>query len=102
MHQRTAVRYKGSVTHRFPALIAAPPAVLGQLWLPGARLFDGIGAALRENTAVLIEDSVIRRVADDREALARSKRARGPRIASGWCCSKAFPSSARPSPVIYP
>jgi imidazolonepropionase-like amidohydrolase len=55
------------VTHRFPALIAAPPAARGRLWLTGARLFDGTGGPLRENTAVLIEDGVIRRVADDRE-----------------------------------
>src|SRR5581483_6568797 len=32
-----------------------------------ARLFDGTGAPLRDDTAVLIEDGVIRRVADDRE-----------------------------------
>src|SRR6266568_2407860 len=55
------------VTHRFPALIAAPPPAGGRLWLTGARLFDGTGAPLRENTAVLVEDGVIRRVADDRE-----------------------------------
>jgi imidazolonepropionase-like amidohydrolase len=56
------------VTHRFPALIAAPAPAQGRLWLTGARLFDGTGAALRENTAILVEDGVIRRVADDREA----------------------------------
>jgi imidazolonepropionase-like amidohydrolase len=55
------------VAHRFPALIAAPAPEEGRLWLTGARLFDGTGAALRENTAILIEDGVIRRVADDRE-----------------------------------
>ena len=55
------------VTHRFPALIAAPAPEEGRLWLTGARLFDGTGAALRENTAILVEDGVIRRVADDRE-----------------------------------
>jgi imidazolonepropionase-like amidohydrolase len=60
------------VAHRFPAPIAAPPPARGRLWLTGARLFDGSvpsgnGAPLRENTAVLIEDGVIRRVADDRE-----------------------------------
>ncbi len=55
------------VTHRFPALIAAPPPAGGRLWLTGARLFDGTGAPLRENTAILVEDGVIRRVADDRE-----------------------------------
>ena len=56
------------VTHRFPALIAAPAPAPGRLWLTGARLFDGTGATLRENTAILVEDGVIRRVADDREA----------------------------------
>ncbi len=56
------------MTHRFPALIAAPPPAQGRLWLTGARLFDGSGAPLRENTAILVEDGVIRRVADDREA----------------------------------
>jgi imidazolonepropionase-like amidohydrolase len=56
------------VTHRFPALIAAPPPAQGRLWLTGARLFDGTGTSLRENTAILVEDGVIRRVADAREA----------------------------------
>ena len=56
------------MTHRFPALIAAPPPARGRLWLTGARLFDGTGTPLRENTAILVEDGVIRRVADDREA----------------------------------
>jgi imidazolonepropionase-like amidohydrolase len=55
------------VAHRFPALIAAPAAAQERIWLTGARLFDGTGAALRENTAILVEDGVIRRVADDRE-----------------------------------
>jgi imidazolonepropionase-like amidohydrolase len=50
------------MAHRFPALIAAPPAGRGRLWLTGARLFDGTGAPLRENAAVLVEDGVIRRV----------------------------------------
>jgi imidazolonepropionase-like amidohydrolase len=56
------------VAHRFPALIAAPAPAEGRLWLTGARLFDGTGAPPRENTAILVEDGVIRRVADDREA----------------------------------
>jgi imidazolonepropionase-like amidohydrolase len=55
------------VAHRFPALIAAPPPAHGRLWLTGARLFDGTGAPPRPDTAVLVEDGVIRRVADDRE-----------------------------------
>jgi imidazolonepropionase-like amidohydrolase len=49
--------------HRFPALIAAPPAAAGQLWLTGLRLFDGTGGPLRDNVAVLVEDGAIRRVA---------------------------------------
>jgi len=61
------LRYNKSVTHRFPALIAAPPPAPGRLWLTGAQLFDGTGAPLRPDTAVLIEDGVIQRVADDRE-----------------------------------
>ncbi len=61
------MRYNKNVTHRFPALIAAPPAARGRLWLTGARLFDGTGGPLREDSAVLIEDGIIRRVADDRE-----------------------------------
>jgi len=55
------------VTHRFPALIAAPASASGRLWLTGARLFDGTGAPLRESTAILVEDGIIRRVADARE-----------------------------------
>ena len=55
------------MAHRFPALIAAPAPAPGRLWLTGARLFDGTGAPLRENTAILVEDGVIRRIADDRE-----------------------------------
>jgi imidazolonepropionase-like amidohydrolase len=55
------------VAHRFPALIAAPAPARGRLWLTGARLFDGSGGPLRADTAVLVEDGVIQRVADDRE-----------------------------------
>ena len=35
------------MTHRFPALIAAPAPAEERLWLTGARLFDGTGGALR-------------------------------------------------------
>jgi len=49
--------------HRFPALIAAPAAAEGRIWLTNARLFDGTGAPLREHTAILVEDGIIR-VAD--------------------------------------
>ncbi len=55
------------MAHRFPALIAAPPAAQGRLWLTGARLFDGTGAPLRDNAAVLVEDGIIRRVGDAAE-----------------------------------
>ena len=55
------------MTHRFPALIAAPAPASGRLWLTGARLFDGTGAPLRESTAILVEDGIIQRVADSRE-----------------------------------
>jgi len=52
------------VAHRFPALIAAPAPARGRLWLTGARLFDGTGAAVREGAAVLVEDGIIRHVGD--------------------------------------
>ncbi len=55
------------MAHRFPALIAAPPAAQGRLWLTRARLFDGTGAPLRDHTAILVEDGIIRRVTDARE-----------------------------------
>jgi imidazolonepropionase-like amidohydrolase len=49
---------------RLGALIAAPPAAPGRLWLTNARLFDGTGAAVRDGAAVLIEDGEIARVGD--------------------------------------
>jgi imidazolonepropionase-like amidohydrolase len=52
------------VAHRFPALIAAPAPAQGRLWLTGARLFDGTGAAVREGAAVLVEAGIIRHVGD--------------------------------------
>jgi imidazolonepropionase-like amidohydrolase len=55
------------VAHRFPALIAAPAAGEGRIWLTNARLFDGTGAPLREHAAVLVEDGIIRRVTDAAE-----------------------------------
>lgn len=48
--------------HRFPALIAAPPPASGRLWLTGATVFDGTGAAPAPGSAVLVEDGVIRAV----------------------------------------
>jgi len=62
------------VTHRFPALIADPPAAPGRLWLTGARLFDGTGSAVRDGAAVLIEDGVIRRIGAASEPCPRGAR----------------------------
>jgi imidazolonepropionase-like amidohydrolase len=50
------------LAHRFPALIAAPAAGQRSLWLTNARLFDGTGAALRDNAAVLVKDGIIGRI----------------------------------------
>jgi len=63
------------MAHRFPALIAAPAAAQGRLWLTGTRLFDGTGAPVREHAAVLVEDGVIRRVADAAEPCPEGARA---------------------------
>jgi imidazolonepropionase-like amidohydrolase len=56
------------VPHRFPALIAAPAAGGERLWLMGARLYDGSGRPIREDAAILVEDGMIRRVTDAKEA----------------------------------
>ena len=37
------------MTHRFPALIAAPAPAEERLWLTGVRLFDGTGRGAREH-----------------------------------------------------
>jgi imidazolonepropionase-like amidohydrolase len=50
------------VPARLPSLLAAPNAAEGRLWLTGARLFDGTGAAVREAAGVLVEDGRIARV----------------------------------------
>jgi imidazolonepropionase-like amidohydrolase len=50
------------LAHRFPALIAAPAAGQQPLWLTNARLFDGTGAALRDNAAVLVKDGIISQI----------------------------------------
>jgi len=55
------------MTHRSPALIAAPGPAAGRLWLTNARLFDGTGGAVRDGSAVLVEDGRIRRVGDASE-----------------------------------
>jgi imidazolonepropionase-like amidohydrolase len=44
---------------RLGALLAAPPAASGRLWLTNARLFDGTGAPARDGAAVLVEDGTI-------------------------------------------
>jgi imidazolonepropionase-like amidohydrolase len=49
---------------RVGAMIAAPPAASGRVWLTNARLFDGTGAAARDGAAVLIENGEIARVGD--------------------------------------
>ena len=54
------------MAHRFPALIAAPTPAPGRLWLTGARLFDGTGAPLREHTAVLVEDGLVKALVHER------------------------------------
>ncbi len=54
--------------HRHPSLIAAPPPAAGRLWLTGARLWDGTGAPVCENAAVLVTDGVIERVGSGADA----------------------------------
>ena len=53
--------------HRFPALVNAPAALSGRLWLTNARLFDGASPHVREGVAVLVEDGLISRVASESE-----------------------------------
>ncbi|MGI8714905.1 MAG: amidohydrolase family protein [Solirubrobacteraceae bacterium] len=60
--------------HRDPSLLAAPPAAAGRLWLTGARVWDGTGAAIREAAAVLIADGVIERVGSDSEPVPEGAR----------------------------
>src|SRR5258708_39110885 len=55
------------VPHRFPALLAAPAAGAEQLWLTGARLFDGTGRPVSDSAAILVQDGIIQRVADASE-----------------------------------
>jgi imidazolonepropionase-like amidohydrolase len=50
--------------HRFPALIAAPPAGQRPLWLTNARLFDGTGGPVRADAAVLVEGGRISRIGE--------------------------------------
>jgi imidazolonepropionase-like amidohydrolase len=53
---------------RLPALLAAPPVAEGRLWITGARLFDGTGAPVRVNAAVLVEGGDITRIGDASDA----------------------------------
>jgi imidazolonepropionase-like amidohydrolase len=61
------VTVDGAAAARLGALIAAPAAASGRLWLNNARLFDGTGAAVRDGAAVLIVDGEIARVGDARD-----------------------------------
>ncbi|MDR2986936.1 MAG: amidohydrolase family protein [Nocardiopsaceae bacterium] len=48
--------------HRSPAMIAAPEAAAGRLWLTNFRLFDGTGSELDDGAAVLLEDGTVSQV----------------------------------------
>ena len=54
--------------HRFPALVDAPAPMGGRLWLTNGRFFDGTGAEVREEAALLVEDGVVVRVASASES----------------------------------
>ena len=60
---------------RLPALIADPPPAQERLWLENARLFDGTGAAVREDVSVLLESGRIARVSEGGEAAPEGARA---------------------------
>ncbi|MGH2888240.1 MAG: amidohydrolase family protein [Solirubrobacteraceae bacterium] len=60
--------------HRHPSLLAAPPAAPGRLWLTGARVLDGTGAAVRENAAVLVTEGEIERVGSAAEPVPEGAR----------------------------
>jgi imidazolonepropionase-like amidohydrolase len=51
------------LSHRFPALIAAPPAGAEELFLTGTRLLDGTGGPAVQDTAVLVADGLIKEIA---------------------------------------
>jgi imidazolonepropionase-like amidohydrolase len=44
---------------RLAALLAEPAPARGRLWLTNARLFDGSGAAVVEDAAVLVDDGSV-------------------------------------------
>src|SRR5919201_1875168 len=71
---------------RIPALLAAPPAAAGRLYLAHARLFDGTGAPPRDAAAVLVEDGRIARVGSASDAAFR-----GPRLLT---CGKIISATA--------
>ena len=50
------------MSHRFPALIAAPPAAAEQLYLTGARLLDGTGGPAADDASVLVADGLIKEI----------------------------------------
>jgi imidazolonepropionase-like amidohydrolase len=50
------------VSHRFPALIAAPPVGAEPLFLASARLLDGTGLPAMLDTSVLVADGTIREI----------------------------------------
>jgi len=50
------------LSHRFPALIAAPPAAAEQLYLTGARLLDGTGGPAADDASVLVADGLIKEI----------------------------------------
>lgn len=50
------------MSHRFPALIAAPPVGAEPLFLASARLLDGTGLPAMLDTSVLVADGTIREI----------------------------------------
>jgi imidazolonepropionase-like amidohydrolase len=50
------------LSHRFPALIAAPPAAAELLYLAGARLLDGTGGPAVQDVSVLVADGMVKEI----------------------------------------
>ena len=63
-----------ALAHRVPALLAAPPAAEGRLYVLNARLFDGTGAPVREAAAVLVEEGRVARVGASADAVPEGAR----------------------------
>lgn len=59
----------GIMPRRLACLLADPPPRRGRMWLMNTRLFDGTGAAVRPDAAVLVEDGVIARISDACDAV---------------------------------